>query len=705
MSIPSILAAVGAVFSMALASAALLQRPRLMVHWSFAAGMVLLAAEATLTALSFESVGLPNVVFWQRLRLLVLAALPTPWLLFSLCFARGDNPGLTNRWGFAAAACVLPCLVAILFWDQLILGPGQTSLTSGVDLPLGWAGKMLNVWLLVAVVVILMNLERTFRASIGTIRWRVKFMLLGLAALFVVRLYVSSQFLLFSRINLPLMIVHALTLPVVCLLITKSLAREGLFNVTVYPSRTVLQHSVTLIAAGVYLLVVGVLAKMVTLLGGDRAFPLKALFVLLALVGLTMLLLSDRVQQRTKLLVSRHFKRPLHDYQKVWHAFTERTASLMTGPDLCRAVTRLFSETFQMLSVTIWLINENKDKLVFAASTALSEGSAQKLAELGCNVPQLTAVLTAQPYPVDIDECKESWVEDLKRCNPDQFREGGHRICVPLIAGGNLLGLVTVGDRVNSAEFTLEDFDLLKCIGEQVAANLLNIQLSQKLLQAKEMEAFQTMSAFFVHDLKNTASTLSLMLQNLPTHFEDPAFRADALRAVGKSVERINTLVSRVNLLRQTLSMSLREADLNEVVNAALAGLEAAHPTLLTKKLSPVPKVRIDPEQIQKVVTNLVLNAWDAVESTPAAEIGLEIVRQNGWVILSVRDNGCGMSQDFVRQSLFRPFQTTKKKGIGIGMFHSRAIVEAHRGKIEVSSEVGRGTTFRVLLPCEDKRA
>jgi putative PEP-CTERM system histidine kinase len=368
-------------------------------------------------------------------------------------------------------------------------------------------------------------------------------------------------------------------------------------------------------------------------------------------------------------------------------------------------VARLVSETFQVLSVTIWLIEENKDKLVFAASTALSEDKAQKLAELGCNLGKLSEALTAQPYPVNIDECKEAWVEDLKRCNPEQFRDVGHRFCVPLIAGGHVLGLITLGDRVNRLGFTVEDLDLLKCIGEQVAASLLNIQLSQKLLEAKELEAFQTMSAFFVHDLKNTASTLSLMLQNLPTHFEDPAFRGDALRAVEKSVERINALISRVSLLRQNLSMNVRKADLNEIVNTTLSGLQTHAGPRLTRNLTPVPKISADGEQIQKVITNLVLNAWDAVEGKQTAEVSVETSRQNGWVVLSVQDNGCGMTEEFVRQSLFRPFQTTKKKGIGIGMFHSRAIVEAHRGKIEVNTQLGKGTTFRVLLPCEDQKA
>ena len=107
--------------------------------------------------------------------------------------------------------------------------------------------------------------------------------------------------------------------------------------------------------------------------------------------------------------------------------------------------------------------------------------------------------------------------------------------------------------------------------------------------------------------------------------------------------------------------------------------------------------MRLDPAQIQKVLTNLVLNAREALG--PGGIIRVETSQGNGWVVLSVSDNGCGMSADFIQRSLFRPFQTTKKKGIGIGMFHSKMIVEAHRGRIEVESEPGKGTAFRILLP------
>jgi putative PEP-CTERM system histidine kinase len=264
-----------------------------------------------------------------------------------------------------------------------------------------------------------------------------------------------------------------------------------------------------------------------------------------------------------------------------------------------------------------------------------------------------------------------------------------------------LLGVITLTDRVGGAFFSLQDFDLLRCVGDQVAAGLLNAQLSQKLLQAKELEAFQTMSAFFVHDLKNTASTLNLMLQNLPIHFDNVEFREDALRGMAKTCEHINDLITRLSLLRHDLQIRPVESDLNDVVAGALANWDAIASVKLVKDLRPGPALLLDREQIAKVVTNLVLNASEA--SSPSGEIRVETNLRNGWAVLSVADDGCGMPPEFVSRALFRAFQTTKKKGLGIGMFQSKMIVEAHGGRIEVESEMDKGTTFRVLLPIDAK--
>jgi len=298
--------------------------------------------------------------------------------------------------------------------------------------------------------------------------------------------------------------------------------------------------------------------------------------------------------------------------------------------------------------------------------------------------------------PFDLEAASEPWAERLKQYQPDCFGKGGGRMCVALRCGDELLGLLTVGDRISGRPFSAEDVDLLKCIGAQVGAHLFNLNLSRRLIQAKEMEAFQTMSTFFVHDLKNAASTLSLMLENLPVHFDKPEFRQDALRAIAGTADRINGLIGRLALLRQELKLNPAEANLNDVVRGALQSLgNISLP--VTMSLAPVPPTLIDADQMQKVVANLLLNARDALGED--GRIQIRTACENGWLELAVTDNGCGMTPEFIRQQLFRPFQTTKTKGLGIGMFHARAIVDAHRGRIDVQSAPGQGTTFRVRLP------
>jgi len=215
------------------------------------------------------------------------------------------------------------------------------------------------------------------------------------------------------------------------------------------------------------------------------------------------------------------------------------------------------------------------------------------------------------------------------------------------------------------------------------------------------MEAFQTMAAFFVHDLKNAASTLSLMLKNLPVHFEDPAFREDALRGVSKSVAHINHVISRLSLLRHELKIRPAETDISELVAGAVAGLESEPGFSIVRNLAALPRLMVDREQIAKVITNLALNAKEASSGDGRVEVSTR--QEFGWLVLEVKDNGCGMSAEFIERSLFRPFQTTKKNGLGIGMFQSKMIVEAHGGRFAVASRPGAGTTFQVFLPAKTR--
>lgn len=670
---------------------------RSVVPLAFVAGMAVMAAENVCFALTTDATSIEEMVSWQNWRLAAMSFLPGIWLFFSLSYARGNYMEALKRWRFVlVAAFVLPLGLVIVSGQDLIVSAGQTDHDRWM-FRLGFPGTVLNLVFLLGTVLALMNLERTYRAAVGTMLWRVKFMILGLGLILAVRAYASSQVLLFHALDLRLEAVTAVAMLLGGVLILRGLLRPGHFNPDVYPSPSALHNSLTLLLAGVYLLIVGVFAKVVAFLGGDAAFMLKAFVLLIVVVGLAMVLLSDRVRLHARQFMSRYFQRPLYDYRSVWRKCTESTASCLQPADLCQAAVKLLTDVFQALSVTVWLIDEKRENLVFGTSTFLSETQANHLQPTSPEAMEVMRVLEDHPHPIDLDVMGESWTAALRRCHPDEFRKGGNRVCVPMLSGGTLLGLIILGDRVGGVRFSPQDFDLLKCVGDQVAAGLHNTQLSQKLLQAREMEAFQTMASFFVHDLKNTTFTLNLMLQNLPVHFDDPEFRADALRGIAKTVANINRLIGRLSQLRQEFQIKPVESDLNEVVARALVVWEENAGVTLSKKFGALPKIQLDPEQMLKVVTNLVLNAREAVP--PHGEVRVETAQNNGSVVLTFSDNGCGMAPEFLSRSLFRPFQTTKKNGLGIGLFQSKMIVEAHKGTVQVDSQPSLGTTFRIILP------
>jgi putative PEP-CTERM system histidine kinase len=309
----------------------------------------------------------------------------------------------------------------------------------------------------------------------------------------------------------------------------------------------------------------------------------------------------------------------------------------------------------------------------------------------------LIGALTGQELPVDFGVSEADWPGEIQRYYPNYFREAQVRYCVPLIAGQQFLGLMTVSERLASLSFSVHDLELLKTFADQAAAALLNRNLSEQLVRAKEMETFQTVSALFVHDLKNVASTLSVMMGNLPVYFDDPGFRSDTLRTMSQSVDKINTMCARLSFLSAKPGTRLLETNLNDLIVSTLDGMNGSLKTPVMNKLRPVPNVMIDPEQMKKVLVNLIFNSNEAIGEGGQIMVGTE--QQDGWVRLSVSDNGSGMSKEFISHFLFQPFQSTKKQGLGIGLFLSRKIVEAQRGRIEVESEEGKGSSFRIVLP------
>ena len=689
----TIIALTAAIFSFALATAAAVRKKRSVATWCFSVGMLIFGVESLFGAIWREALNPESAAFWGTLTLVTKSFVPGVWVCFSLTYSRGSAGALPVRtWLLVLAVFLIPVGMSLVFRDQLVPVSPYTKPSADWWVGSHTAAKALNVFQLLAAVVILMNLEKTFRSAVGTMQWRIKFLVIGLGVVFGARIYTLSQALLFSADILALSDVDTVALLLGCALVVVAFVRSGFGEIDVYPSHAVLRTSLTFVLAGAYLFVVGVLAQLVARTGKPAAFQLQALVVLLAFALLAMLLLSNRIRQKIHRIVSRHFERPQYDFRQIWTRVTQSMSNVFDQSGLCAAAAKLTSETFNVLSVSIWLLDE-QDRLVFAASTSKSE---QEIADALPRSEHNFASMRALTRPFDLEKAEGDYAENLRQISLSQFHTGGNRVSAPLCAGSSCLGVVILADRVGGVPYTVEELDLLKCMADQIAVGLLNLRLTEEIMRGKELEAFQAMSAFFVHDLKNAASTLSLMLQNLPVHFDNPLFRKDVLRGMGEATDRINTVISRLASLRR-LELNLAEVDLNLVIVDALKALNGTANVSVIKDLRLESKLRLDREQFGSVLTNLLLNARDAVG--PEGEVRIETEQNGNWAIVSIADNGCGMSPLFLKSSLFRPFQTTKKKGLGIGMFQSKMIVEAHRGRITVDSEPTVGTTFRLMLP------
>ncbi|MEO5719053.1 MAG: GAF domain-containing protein, partial [Chthoniobacterales bacterium] len=509
MDLNSFLSGTAVFFCVTLALIAPFRSRQRTASWFFATGMLIFGVETLLQGISL-SAGSPEAInFWQSLIFMVRSLLPGVWFCFSVTYSRGEYRAFLKKWGvLIIAGSLLPVALAFLVRDGLLRVVPYSNTDPALWLYFSISGKLLNGFLLLGAVLILMNLERTLRSAVGTARWRIKFLLLGLGIIFGARIYTRSQALLFSGSALALGNVETGALLLGCLLIGTGFIRRGFGEIDVYPSRAVLHTSLTVLLVGGYLLVVGLLAQIVARLGGARSFQLQAFLLLLGVVFLGIFLLSEKVRQRLQTFVGRNFKRPQHDSRKVWTGFTEGMAGPRDASSLCATVAKLLSETFKALSVSVWLPDPQNGRLALAASTAGAgeiEASARNSRD---SVAPTVEDLQRTLRPFDLDARKDSWAESLRSLSRGKFQHGGHRIGVPLRTGDRWLGLAILADRVNALPYSVEELDLLECIGGQVGANLLNLQLATEMAAGKELEAFQTISAFFVHDLKNAASTL-----------------------------------------------------------------------------------------------------------------------------------------------------------------------------------------------------
>jgi putative PEP-CTERM system histidine kinase len=273
---------------------------------------------------------------------------------------------------------------------------------------------------------------------------------------------------------------------------------------------------------------------------------------------------------------------------------------------------------------------------------------------------------------------------------------GDGAVAVPVRWQGQLTGVMLVGPERTGSAYTLEDMEFFATVAEQMAGAVVTARLSETVAQAREFEAFHRLTSFVIHDLKNSITALSLLSQNALANFDDPEFQRDAIKTLSRTVGRMRALLTRLASRQEAASARVEVVDLSALALEATRPIDGGGRVSFTKDLGKVPLVPGDPEALLKVIQNLVTNAVEAIPGT--GTVTVRTCTEPGWAVLSVTDTGCGMSKDFQQRDLFAPFRSTKSGGWGIGLYQARSIIEAHGGSIEVASEEGKGTAFRIKL-------
>jgi putative PEP-CTERM system histidine kinase len=505
-----------------------------------------------------------------------------------------------------------------------------------------------------------------------------------------VLIFYYSQGLLHRTIDMSLVPVRSSVLIIAALLMGYSRISRGA-GAPVVISRYVLYRSVALLVVGAYLIGLGLIGEGMRYFGEDLG---KDLGIVLAFAGgvlLLAVLFSEKLRRRAQVLIHKNFYASKHDYREEWTRLTARLSSCAALSDVQEAVLAAYCETFGLAGASLYITQKDGDRYVRAAVRSMY------------NVPdELRVSDDLRTYFVDRERVLNLSDEEYRF--PEQelsvLRQAGAWLVVPLISNRIIAGLIVTRRQLVPETLIYDDYDLMKVLARQAAQAIANLRLSEELVETREMAAVARISSFVIHDLKNLTTGLSLVVDNAQEHIGDPEFQQDAIRTVKNTLAKMKNLIQRLRSIPEKHTLRTGAEDIDRLSRETVSELAAARPgTSIDYDGSPVFS-RVDGEEIKKVIVNIVLNALEAcgAKGTVMVRTG----RENGGACIRVSDSGCGMTEDFVKDHLFKPFRTTKEKGLGIGLYQCKQIVEAHGGSIEVKSEEGKGTEFVVFLPAAE---
>ena len=567
-----------------------------------------------------------------------------------------------------------------------------------VSIPLvvpGWAaeGRWLATASLLMTIAGLVLVEQAYRNMPPQRRASVKLLALGLGGMFAFDLFLFADLALFGGLDTPTWqargFVNALVVP----LIAVSVKRRPLHSGGPAISRHLLFHTAALTGIGVYLLAVGGAGYYLREAGGDIGALVQVTFLFGAALILALMLFSTTFRARLRVLFSKHLFKYRYDYREEWLRFTEQLSSQNTASPFNERAIRAIAELADSPGGLLWVSGEDGS---FSVQGARHLGKPNHPPEEGTS--PLVEFLTRTGWVIDVPEYRAEPAIYGGLELPDWLlKDTRHWAVIPLLKADGLVGFVVLQTPLAPRRIEWEERDLLKTAGRQLAVYVALVRTSEALMEARQFETFHRLSAFIVHDLKNISAQLSLICSNAERHRDNPEFVADAFRTVANARDRLERTQAQLRNVQPRAEAPREVIPLRELLKEVIAQSQAAQP-IPSLEVQADAEVSGDREALKNVLLHLVRNAQEATPDS--GQIHLTLYTEEGWAIMLVADDGAGMDEDFLRQRIFRPFQTTKgNAGMGIGLYEARDQIMRMGGRIDVHSQLGAGTRFTIRLP------
>lgn len=474
------------------------------------------------------------------------------------------------------------------------------------------------------------------------------------------------------------------------------------WGIDIYVSREVVLHSTLLFVAGLYLMVMALIGYVVKYLGGSWGLPVQVALVIVSLVLLVSLFMSHQFRNTIKVFITKHFYANQYDYREEWVKLTERLEKSEYSQTnvYLTALEAYLAGVGYSHGCLIKIKGQEKDIVAL-----IEQGATLEQEEFLIHAGYIAEFCKTKHWIVDFDELrgKPDLYEGL--VNKEELVQSyTYQLAIPLYQHDALWGLVFMQpyeqDR-RSLNWELRDY--LNALTAQITNFIFHEESSKALAENAQFAAFNRMSAFVVHDLKNVLAQINMILANAQQHKSNPEFIEDTFETLEHTQERMNKMLKQLTTKNIELKQHSEMTDINMLLSDLIAQKCAAHAPIPKLEANDEVAIELDAEKFSSVMYHLISNAQQATDKSGTVKVTLNVLDKH--VRITIEDDGCGMTEHFIENRLFKPFDTTKgNAGMGIGAYDAKQCIEELGGNIKVISEVDKGSEFVIQLPIMNRK-